>query len=301
VIDNPERLLETIEQAQIHDHLCLLYRNQTEELTAAVAFMAAGLEARDMCVYVANDNSVSQVAKAMERAGIDVTAAVKRKQLVLATKKESYLRNGRFEPDEAINFFADTADKAQAEGWRALRGNAEMTWQLGGDPGTGRLTEYEAKMNRKLFPAHEVMGLCQYNMKRFSPATIRDVLYTHPRVIIGNLVCKNFYYKPPEEFLARNDESWADDDAIAELEVPRMLDNIYQFERSEVALRQSQRDLEQANGRLEDRVRERTADLEQKARELQDLNRNMAGREYRIRELEREVALLRTRLTRGPK
>lgn len=291
---DPERLLETIEEAQVHDHLCLLYRNQTEELRAALAFIAAGLRLHDLCVYVADDNSVSSVVKAMKRAGIAVDAAVKRKQLVFATKQESYLQKGRFDPNEAIDFFAKTADIAQQDGWHALRGDAEMTWQLGGDPGADRLIEYESKMNSDLFPAHEVMGLCQFNMMRFSPATIRDVLYTHPRVIVGNVVCKNFYYKPPEEFVAQDDDR-------ATLEVARMVDNILRFEQSEIALRQTQQDLAEANDRLEDKVRERTAELEQKARELRELNSNLVGREYRIRELEREVALLRARLARGPK
>ncbi|MDF2461027.1 MAG: hypothetical protein K0S68_430, partial [Candidatus Saccharibacteria bacterium] len=117
------------------------------------------------------------------------------------------------------------------------------------------------------------------------------VLQTHPRVVVGNMVCKNFYYTPPDQFTAEDD---------AETDVERMLNNLHEFERSEQELRRSRVEVKEANSHLEEKVQKRTRELEHKTQELQNLNRNLAGREYRIRELEREVALLRARITRGP-
>jgi PAS domain S-box-containing protein len=56
----------------------------------------------------------------------------------------------------------------------------------------------------------------------------------------------------------------------------------------------------QLNAELEEKVRRRTAELERKNAALKELNRNLVGREYRIRELERENQILRQRLEDGP-
>jgi len=188
------------ERANVHDHLCLIYRDQREELAAAISFIKTGLEMNDQCIYVADDNSKHEVLAAMKKAGVQADEAVRRGQLIVCSKHESYLNQGQFDPAYAIDFFKDAAARARANGYRALRGSGEMSWQLSGDPGSDRLIEYEANVNH-LFRGHSILALCQYNMERFSPADIRNALYTHPKVIIGRRICKNPYYKPPREFL----------------------------------------------------------------------------------------------------
>lgn len=56
----------------------------------------------------------------------------------------------------------------------------------------------------------------------------------------------------------------------------------------------------QLNAELEEKVRQRTVELERKNAALQELNRNLVGREYRIRELECENEMLRQRLQDNP-
>jgi hypothetical protein len=286
------RILETVESADVHDHLCLIYRDKEEGVRSAVAFIKAGLAKNDRCVYITDDNTAEAVRQTMQLQGIEVESALSSGKLIFGTKQDAYLSDGYFEPDKAIKFFAKAADQAAAEGYRAIRGAAEMTWQLGGDPGSDRLLEYESKMNELLFPTHEAVGLCQFNSNRFTPAFLRDVIYTHPLVMIGGLVCKNFYYKPPEEYLQ------ATSSMAQELEVERMLGNIFDFEKNELELHQSKKELKESNDRLEQKVAERTAELQSKTDSLKELNRQMVGREYRIRELEFEVSLLKQRLDR---
>lgn len=46
-----------------------------------------------------------------------------------------------------IAFWSALLDEATAAGFAALRAAAEMTWALGGYPGSEQLVEYEARLN----------------------------------------------------------------------------------------------------------------------------------------------------------
>jgi PAS domain S-box-containing protein len=151
--------------------------------------------------------------------------------LIVTTKQDSYLRNGCFDPDSMIQFLADSTRAAKLKGFGALRVTGEMTWVLGRDPGSERLMEYEAKLNH-FFPQHDCLAVCQYNRRRFSAEIIIDVIRTHPLVICGGRVCRNFYYVEPEAFLQPG---------RPEREVERLLANIQAREQSEQLLREGER------------------------------------------------------------
>ncbi len=244
---NPAALNATLEHIGLHDHLCLIYETQAEQFAAAVPFVRLGLERGEQCVYIADDNTAAAVCQAMEAAGIDVVDTLARGALVVASKQETYLKQGYFDPDEMIHFLEEATAAAKAAGFSALRVAGEMTWALGGDPGVERLIEYEAKLNH-FFPKHDCLGICQYNRTRFAPEVIINVLRTHPQVIFGGLVCQNFYYVPPTEFLAPDQ---------APLEVERLLRNILERERYELALYQSRDQLAALNTQLQQEIQER--------------------------------------------
>lgn len=207
----------------MHDHLCLLYENTQEQFAAIIPFMRAGLERGEKCVYIADDNTTANVLKALDQGGIETEAAIKSGSLAVLTKREAYLKQGYFDPDWMIKFLKEATDSAKAEGFSAFRATGEMTWMLGGDPGSDRLIEYESKLNY-FFPENDASAICQYNMTRFTPELILDVIRTHPLVIYRGRVCKNFYYIPPDEFMLPNQQY---------LEVDRTLYNIIERERIE--------------------------------------------------------------------
>ncbi|MFA6002064.1 MAG: MEDS domain-containing protein [Thermoleophilia bacterium] len=198
--DNNKKLMEALKKLGVHDHLCLIYESREEQLAAVIPFMRIGLERGERCVYIADDNTVATVSEAMRAQGIDVDATVASGALSVITKREAYLKEGRFDPDWMINFLIDAVAAAKTDGYSALRATGEMTWMLAGEPGVERLMEYEAKLNYFL-PEYDCLAICQYNRERFSPEIVIDVIHTHPLVIYGNTVCRNFYYVPPDEFL----------------------------------------------------------------------------------------------------
>ncbi|MFA6502749.1 MAG: MEDS domain-containing protein [Candidatus Paceibacterota bacterium] len=230
-------LARAIEKISVHDHLCLIYENKEEQFAAAIPFMRIGLERGEKCIYIADDNTAAEVLNAMRIGGIAVDEALKKGSLAVIGKKDAYLRNGYFDPDEMIKFLTESTDAAKKEGYTALRATGEMTWMLGGEKGTDRLIEYEAKLNR-FFPHNDALALCQYNRQRFGPAILLDVIHTHPIVVVGNTVCKNFYYVPVEDFL-REGKGTAE-------EVDRLFKSLIDRERIEREMREGERELKEA-------------------------------------------------------
>ncbi|MFA6365511.1 MAG: PAS domain S-box protein [Candidatus Paceibacterota bacterium] len=197
---NKDEFVNAIEKISVHDHLCLIYNNKKEQFAAVIPFIRIGLERGEKCVYIADDNTAKEVIDALRLGGIDVDVALKKGSLSVISKKNAYLKNGYFDPDEMIAFLKESTDAAKKEGYTALRATGEMTWMLGNEKGNERLLEYEAKLNR-FFPKNDALAICQYNRKRFSEEILLGVIQTHPRVVVGSTVCRNFYYIPVEEFL----------------------------------------------------------------------------------------------------
>ncbi len=212
----------------LHEHQCLIYETEEEKFAAALPYLKAGLERRERCLYIADEASGAAVLDALRKVGTEVDLHLQSGALIVASKQETYLRNGRFDPDLWIHFLTQATHEASAgefSGLRTLLG--EMTWALGEDTAPDSLIEYEAKLNY-FVRDHQVRVLCQYNRNRFSPELILGVLRTHPVVVYGGIVSENPYYVPPDEFLKPGQ---------ATREVERLLDNILTREQSLAQLR----------------------------------------------------------------
>lgn len=228
-----KNLMKAVEAIGLHDHLCLIYETPEEQFAAIVPFVRYGLERGEKCIYVADDNTSAEVLAQLESGGVDINKALKAGALSVITKKDAYLKQGFFDPDWMIRFLKEASDEAKAQGFKGLRVTGEMTWVLGGDYGSDRLIEYESKLNY-FFPENDALAICQYNLGRFTPEIIMDVIRTHPLVIYRGQVCRNFYYTSPEEMLLPNQ---------GYLELSRLLYNILERER-----------LEELNKRSEDGI-----------------------------------------------
>jgi PAS domain S-box-containing protein len=243
-LPNRSRLSEVLKSLAVHDHLCLIYETQDQLAASAIPFVQIGLERGEKCLYLADESTTANLLDAMRAKGVDVDSAVEKGRLTIAGKGQTYLKKGYFDPEEMINYWAGNVGEAKAAGYPALRFAGEMTWALGGDPGTERLIEYEARLNR-FFTEYDAVCICQYNNRRFSSEIILQVLRTHPVVIYGGHVCKNPYFIPPNEFLKPNQEK---------AEIQRWLDNIQRYENIERALRTAKEEWEQSFNAISDNV-----------------------------------------------
>jgi|GEM_PF-1881614 CheY-like chemotaxis protein len=180
--DDPEAQSRSLCSHILHfrdgDHVCFPYDNESEQMKAVVQWIHAGLRHEEKCRYFADDNSVAEVMHHLETAGMNVQRECKRGALAFATKHDTYLRSGRFEPNEMVDLLQqDVADSAK-NGFRNYRVSGEMTWALGVEPGCDRLIEYENKLDR-LFNETRALCLCQYSRNRFSSSLLTEVAAVH--------------------------------------------------------------------------------------------------------------------------
>ncbi|MFA4916925.1 MAG: MEDS domain-containing protein [Syntrophales bacterium] len=194
-------LVKTLETLKPHDHLCLIYESKEEWRNAVIPFLVIGLKQNEKCVYVVDTSTADEIRKYLVEEGIDAVTAEKSGQLTILNETDAYTREGFFDPDRMIALLISETEKAVAEGYPALRLTGEMTWVLRGYPGSEKLLEYEAKLNRDFFSYYPCLVICQYDRWKFDQEVIKGVIVTHPILVWGNNVYHNFYYIPPEEFL----------------------------------------------------------------------------------------------------
>ncbi len=200
----------------------------------------------------------------LAEAGVDIALEQARGAFQTRTEYESYRKDdGNFHAQAMIDFLRDAEARAYAEGFSGLRVLGEMTWVLGLGAGWEQLIEYEALLNKFLENSRSLI-LCQYDRQRFDPVVIHDILRTHPVVILGDQVCPNPYYEPPELVLR------ADATASPAFKGKRVDWWIAQLKRARAASQESQRMLERVQALSRRLLDVQEAERRHLARELHD-------------------------------
>src|ERR1700716_2026073 len=183
-----ERVRAAIEQLGTADHVCTLYDQRDEEVAIAVSYVRAGLERSELCVCVVDDGG-KQILDALASEGIDTGAEMRKGRLGIFEKP---LAQG-LQTRDMLGKIEHYARGARSAGHAGFRIVGEMTWALDGD--LKALAEFEAAL--KLNPVWERtpgVGLCQFDVRRFTPETLREIIIPHPLVLVGDRVCRNPYY-----------------------------------------------------------------------------------------------------------
>src|ERR1700732_662162 len=107
--DSP-RLLDVLVRMGLHDHICLIYESQGDQLAMPVPCIRMGLERGQKCIFVAPEKTLSDVNEALHAIGIDVAVAMNSGRLAIASPEGAYLRDGHFEPDKMIRFLEGALD-----------------------------------------------------------------------------------------------------------------------------------------------------------------------------------------------
>jgi hypothetical protein len=142
--NQPKKEKPTIEGIKLGDHVCSIYKNEEEQFAPLAIFIKKGLDNNEKCIYIVDENSKDHVVAETEKRGIDIKKYIESGQFVILTKKETYLKEGYFDPDGMIKLLKDTEKQALDNGYSGLRVTGEMTWVLEGMSGSDKLIEYEA-------------------------------------------------------------------------------------------------------------------------------------------------------------
>jgi signal transduction histidine kinase len=172
------------------------------------------------------DDGGESILAALASEGVDIDAEMRKGRLEFFEKP---LAQGLRTRDmlRKIEQYASGSRNAGHTGFRIV---GEMTWTLDGD--LKALAEFEARLNlNRVWERHACAGLCQFDVRRFTPETLREIIIVHPLVVIGDRICRNPYYVAPELYLSpdwpRHEADW-------------MMTNLERLQESQDSLRASQ-------------------------------------------------------------
>jgi signal transduction histidine kinase len=197
-----------IEQLGPADHACTLYDQREVEVAIAVSYLRAGLERRELCVCIVDDGGTS-IFGALASEGVDVDAAMREGRLVLLEKPISH----GLKLQNMLEWIDQRASEGRVAGHTGFRIVGEMTWALGEPASMTGLAEFEARLNlNRGWSRHGCAAVCQFDRRRFSSESLREMLVVHPLVVVGDRVCRNPYHVPAEHYLSpdwpRHEVDW---------------------------------------------------------------------------------------------
>ncbi len=196
-----ENIKLNMDEMVLGDHICSFYKSKEELFSIVIPFLKAGLERNEKCVYVIDENTEEDIIEALNPL-IDLDQYIRAKQLVFLTSEETYLKDETFVPEEMIDFIKEKEKEALEYKHAGLRIAVENTWILSRMDQLDKVLEYDALLNY-YFPTSKCLALCQFNEERFSPELLLDILYLHPKILIGDRFMINPLFISSEEFLER--------------------------------------------------------------------------------------------------
>jgi len=173
------------------DHLCLFYdKDPAEQMPALVPYIQDALSKDEQFIYIADDQTVDELADRLQLSGIDIGKEVDRGALKLWTRRE-WRQPGKLSTKKKSLQVLDFINAAARHGFKGIRFAVEMTWTLGPEIGTSELEHWEATLNTLFIPGTAGRIVCQYNRSRLSPETMLVAFHTHPLLVLGNRVYPN--------------------------------------------------------------------------------------------------------------
>lgn len=181
-------------------HTCLIYRNKNERDQVIGSYLNAGINSLEKVSYLSDETSQQTIEQWLTEAGTDMSEDHVKQSLDILRAQNAYCPEGEFKPDKMINNLCDYYDQSIEAGFEGARSTGEMSWALRNIPGSEKLPEYEAMIN-KLVEKKPITTICQYDANRFSGSLLFDIIQVHPFLIINNQIMKNPAYVQPDDFI----------------------------------------------------------------------------------------------------
>jgi hypothetical protein len=180
-------------------HVCAFFHDDEEEYRVLLPFIKDGFNCGDKAVHVVNPDQHRDHLQRLAAAGIETQAAQQSGQLELRTSTETYLVDGRFDPDRMLDAFERLASGNATGGFPLSRIVCRMDWAS--QPSfVEDIVDFESRVN-DVWRRYDDAVICTYHLRKFGGDTLIDILRTHPMVIIGGILQQNPFYVRPEEFL----------------------------------------------------------------------------------------------------
>lgn len=166
-------------------HRCLFYRSTAEVAQVTAAYMRAGLQEQELCVWVTTAPLTPRLAhEALERAGCDAAGSVRSGQLHIVPHDAWYLEQGRFEKARVLEKWNGSLRRAEVEGYTGLRITGDPAW-LNSEEERRVFMDYEREATG-LLAQNRVVALCTYATSRCSADDMFTVMAAHSSALVGS-------------------------------------------------------------------------------------------------------------------
>src|SRR5450432_483131 len=125
-------------------HLCAFFNSPDEEYRVLLPFIKDGFQCGHKAIHVVNPDQHQDHLERLSGAGIDAAAAQQTGQLELRTNTETYLPEGRFDPDRMIAAFEQLASGNATGGFPLSRICCRMDWSVADRSHVDDVIEFES-------------------------------------------------------------------------------------------------------------------------------------------------------------
>jgi len=181
-------------------HVCALVDSRDEQYAILLPYLREGLRCNAHLVTMVGEANLVDHLTRLRRDTVDPEALMAQGRLTISTAERAFPRDGSVTPASALAHAEAHLDRAQASGFPAVRGFAEMDGALSALRRADELLELEARLNLlALKMANPVV--CVYDVNRVPGSLLTEILCAHPKAIIGGVLHENPYFQSPQASL----------------------------------------------------------------------------------------------------
>jgi signal transduction histidine kinase len=212
-------------------HICNFYQTPQDLIETLVPYFKAGLELNEACLWVTSPPlGVEEARSALAAVAPRLAEEEARGKMEILDYREWYTRTGRFDPDDVLAAWLTREEQARVSGHAGLRVTGNTGW-IDDARGFRAFTDYEETLSQTLSDRRALV-LCSYPTGGCECTRVFDVVRSHQLALVRR----------------RGDWEVIEDAPLKTAKVA----------------------LQRLNDELEDRVRLRTAELEQALRARDD-------------------------------
>jgi signal transduction histidine kinase len=164
-------------------HLCNFYKTGADLVETLAPYFEAGLEQNERCVWITSEPlGVDDARAALANLVPRLDAYVARGQMALFDQRAWYARSGPFDPAAMINVWIGEEERARSDGHAGLRISGNTSW-IAAPSSWDRFTEYEEAINERLM-RRNIVALCSYSTERCGCEDVFDVVRNHQLALV---------------------------------------------------------------------------------------------------------------------
>jgi hypothetical protein len=185
---NLSKTLDYVRSLKAGNHGIFFYRNPHEKHEVLFNFLKAGLEKDEGAIYIASQETSTQIRRKMEDFGLNVKALEKDMNVLRIVDYDGwYIINGDVNTERTITLGQRVFDEAMEIGLKGLRGCGEVACFFEHKK-EKELVEYELMLGRKFdLP---LTGLCAYDVnhaKSLEEKLFLSLIMAHGPVVTSSI------------------------------------------------------------------------------------------------------------------